>query len=122
MPGFGRMDGCVAKAHPVGSVAGKRGGSAGIPSGRNAWVPQRPVLPSVAQEGWPLGTRKDPMPNMSRPTRRTVLKGLGVALALPWLEAMAPVAHAADGPAAAAVPRRIVALQPTKGIMPQPFF
>jgi hypothetical protein len=59
---------------------------------------------------------------MSRPTRRTVLKGLGVALALPWLEAMAPVAHAADGPAAAAVPRRIVAIQPNMGIMPQLFF
>jgi hypothetical protein len=54
--------------------------------------------------------------------RRTVLKGLGVAFALPWLEALAPVLHAADGPVTGAVPRRIVAIQPNMGIMPQLFF
>jgi hypothetical protein len=51
-------------------------------------------------------------------TRRTVLKALGVTLALPWLEALAP---AADGPTAG-VPRRMVAIQPNMGIMPQLFF
>ena len=30
--------------------------------------------------------------------RRTALKGLGAAVALPWLEAMAPVASAAPAP------------------------
>jgi len=55
--------------------------------------------------------------------RRTLLKCIGVALALPWLEAMTPAtAHAAEGPAAGAVPRRLVAIQPNMGIMPQLFF
>lgn len=58
----------------------------------------------------------------SRLPRRTVLKGLGVALALPWLEAMTPVLQAADGPTAGGVPRRLVAIQPNMGIMPQLFF
>jgi len=57
-----------------------------------------------------------------RPSRRTVLKGLGVAFALPWLEALAPALSAADGSAAGAVPRRMVAIQPNMGIMPQLFF
>lgn len=50
--------------------------------------------------------------------RRTLLKGAGVCLALPWLDAMTP-ARAAD---AAASPRRMVAIQTNMGILPQFFF
>jgi hypothetical protein len=50
--------------------------------------------------------------------RRTFLRGAGVALALPWLEAMRPRC-AAD---AAAVPRRLVAIETNMGILPQFFF
>jgi hypothetical protein len=56
--------------------------------------------------------------------RRTFLRGTGIALALPFLEAMRPVfgtaAKAAE--AAAAVPRRMVCIQTNQGIMPQFFF
>lgn len=51
-------------------------------------------------------------------SRRTFLRGTGVALALPWLEAMRP-AHAAD---ANSVPRRMVAIETNMGILPQYFF
>ena len=45
------------------------------------------------------------MPNISR---RTALKGLGVSLALPWLEAMGPVTTwAADGETKAPAPNRM---------------
>lgn len=51
---------------------------------------------------------------MARPiTRRTVLKGLGAAVALPWLEAMAPVASAAP---AAKSPLRAAFLYVPNGI------
>src|SRR5262249_5618806 len=48
-------------------------------------------------------------------TRRTVLKGLGTALALPWLESLA---WAATAPAVAGLPRRLVFLSiPNAGNM-----
>ena len=52
-------------------------------------------------------------------SRRTFLRGAGVALALPWLESMVP-ARAATGPAA--VPHRVVAIETNMGILPQFFF
>lgn len=51
-------------------------------------------------------------------SRRTFLRGAGVALALPWLDAMLPGASAA----APAVPRRLVAIETNMGILPQFFF
>lgn len=52
--------------------------------------------------------------------RRTFLRGMGVAIALPALDAMTPTfARAADKPA---TPRRLVAIQTNLGIMPHLFF
>src|SRR5262245_48173842 len=50
--------------------------------------------------------------------RRAFLRGAGVALGLPLLDAMLPARAAA----AAAPPRRFVAIQTTQGIMPHLFF
>jgi hypothetical protein len=55
------------------------------------------------------------MPTLSR---RAFLRGTGVALALPFLDAMRP----AFGAAAAEAPRRLVAVQTNMGILPQFFF
>ncbi|HVX10295.1 MAG TPA: DUF1552 domain-containing protein [Pirellulales bacterium] len=52
-------------------------------------------------------------------SRRALLRGAGVALALPWLDAMRP-ACAADS--SADVPRRLVAIETNMGILPQFFF
>ena len=52
-------------------------------------------------------------------SRRTFLRGAGVALSLPWLDAMNPT-RAAD--VAKATPQRMVAIQTNQGIMPQFFF
>lgn len=52
-------------------------------------------------------------------SRRTFLRGTGVALALPYLDAMRP-AWAAEEPSA--VPRRMVAVETNMGILPQFFF
>jgi hypothetical protein len=53
-------------------------------------------------------------------SRRTFLKGIGVSLALPSIEAMTPAfAVAAD---VAKTPRRLVAIQTNLGIMPHLFF
>jgi hypothetical protein len=50
-------------------------------------------------------------------SRRTVLKGLGTALALPWLEAMAPaVAVAGGGAGQTTLPRRMAFLYVPNGI------
>jgi Protein of unknown function (DUF1552) len=51
--------------------------------------------------------------------RRAFLRGTGVTLALPFLEAMQP---AFGAQAAAAVPRRMVCIQTNMGILPQFFF
>ena len=53
-------------------------------------------------------------------SRRTVLKGAGVALAVPWLSAMSP-ALAARGKTTAA-PRRFVALTLSLGLVPENLF
>ena len=53
-------------------------------------------------------------------SRRAFLKGTGVCLALPLLEAMRP-AFGAEA-AAAATPRRMVAIETNMGILPQFFF
>jgi hypothetical protein len=56
-------------------------------------------------------------------TRRTLLRGAGVALALPLLEGMAVPLLAGGGDAPSApVPRRLVAIETNMGIMPQFFF
>lgn len=60
-------------------------------------------------------------------SRRATLKGLGVALTLPFLEAMTPVLGAVEpsalsGPAAKIIPRRMVCIETNMGIMPQFFF
>ncbi len=51
--------------------------------------------------------------------RRQFLRGAGVALALPFLDAMRPAFGAA---AASAPPRRMIAIQTNMGILPQFFF
>ena len=51
-------------------------------------------------------------------SRRTFLRGAGVAMALPFLDAMAPVRAAGT----AKVPRRFIAIQTNMGILPQYFF
>lgn len=57
---------------------------------------------------------------MNQPlTRRSFLRGAGVALALPLLEVMRPV-FAADP--LTAVPRRLLAIETNMGILPQFFF
>ena len=53
--------------------------------------------------------------------RRTFLKGSGVCLALPLLDAMRP-SFAAGKAAADAIPRRMVAIETNMGILPQFFF
>ncbi len=56
-------------------------------------------------------------------SRRTFLRGAGITMALPLLEAMLPVFSTASARAAqAAVPRRMVAIETNMGIMPQLFF
>lgn len=52
-------------------------------------------------------------------SRRTFLRGAGVAMALPFLDAMRPT-FGAD--AAAELPRRMVAIETNMGILPQYFF
>jgi len=52
-------------------------------------------------------------------SRRAFLRGAGVTLALPFLEAMQPVFGAQ---AAVAIPRRMVCIQTNMGIIPQFFF
>ncbi len=57
------------------------------------------------------------MSRARRLSRRTVLRGLGTAIALPWLEAMVPIARAAEGPGrSAALPRRIAFLYVPNGV------
>ncbi len=53
-------------------------------------------------------------------SRRTLLRGAGVALALPLLDAMLRPAYSAEAPDA--VPRRMVAIETNMGILPQFFF
>lgn len=57
-------------------------------------------------------------------SRRAILRGAGVAMALPLLEAMRPLfgsaARAAD--AESAIPRRMLAIETNQGLLPQYFF
>lgn len=55
-------------------------------------------------------------------SRRTFLRGAGVALALPWLEAMTPRSHAAAKAAAALPKRRMVAMCYGLSLHPDYFF
>jgi hypothetical protein len=49
-------------------------------------------------------------------SRRTVLRGLGAAVALPWLEAMAPLNVQASTPAARSAPTRLAFLYVPNGV------
>ena len=66
----------------------------------------------------------DPFPTTfrtpTRGTRRTFLRGAGVAVALPWLEALGRpgTARGASGDP----PRRMLAIETTMGLLPQYFF
>jgi len=62
--------------------------------------------------------RKSPGAGPPAPSRRTFLRGAGVAMALPWLECMLPACKGE----AAAIPRRMVAIETNMGILPQFFF
>jgi hypothetical protein len=53
---------------------------------------------------------------MTRVSRRTVLKGIGAAVALPWLEATAPLTALASSPAAGSVPNRLAFLYVPNGV------
>ncbi len=55
-------------------------------------------------------------------SRRRVLRGLGVALALPLLDCLAARAGAAEPGAASATPRRMLCIETNQGILPQHFF
>ena len=55
-------------------------------------------------------------------SRRTFLRGAGVALALPLLEGMRPLFGSSSAHAASNIPRRMVAIETNMGIMPQFFF
>ena len=60
-----------------------------------------------------------------RVSRRAFLRGAGVALSLPWLDAMTPAfaRTPADAPGSpGGAPRRMVAVQTNMGILPQHFF
>ena len=60
-----------------------------------------------------------PLSTPTTTSRRALLRGCGVGVALPWLEALAP------RPAKAAEPRaplRLVAIETTMGLLPQCFF
>ncbi|MEZ0276843.1 MAG: hypothetical protein ACAH88_18180, partial [Roseimicrobium sp.] len=59
---------------------------------------------------------------MKHLSRRTFLRGAGVSLALPLLEAMMPSARVAAAIAAATSPRRMVAINIPLGFLGEKFF
>src|SRR5690606_9985809 len=63
-------------------------------------VPAPPRIGSVASrlQGAPA------MPGTTRLSRRTILRGMGVTVSLPWLEAMGPLLAWADQPAPSDAP------------------
>lgn len=61
------------------------------------------------------------MPSIGPLSRRTFLRGAGITLALPFLDAMHPV-FGGSASSHAEVPRRMVCIQTNQGIMPQFFF
>lgn len=57
------------------------------------------------------------MPRPHKLSRRTVLRGMGVAMSLPWLEAMGPLAAWADAPTLdKAIPNRMAFLYVPNGV------
>ena len=73
---------------------------------------------------WPADkdTTMNPLNRTSNLPRRTLLKGLGVALALPFLDCMAPRLGAVEPSSALALPRRMFCIETNQGILPQHFF
>jgi len=59
---------------------------------------------------------------MNALSRRTLLRGAGVALALPWLDAMRPVRLRAATTAASAAPARLIAMNIPLGFLAENFF
>src|SRR5262245_51444247 len=59
---------------------------------------------------------------MKEISRRKFLRGAGVCLALPWLEAMMPSQIRAAGTAAVGAPRRMVAINIPLSFIPEKFF
>jgi len=55
-------------------------------------------------------------------SRRQFLRGTGIALALPWLESVAPVFGAGASAPAAQPPRRLLAICNNLGLLPEQFF
>src|SRR5213082_3197392 len=61
-------------------------------------------------------SRKGLLPMTTPISRRTLLKGLGTAVALPWMESLSFAAPVPAGSAAAAAPRRIAFLYVPNGV------
>lgn len=59
---------------------------------------------------------------MKEISRRAFLRGAGVCLTLPWLEAMLPSRIRAAGTAAVTAPKRVVAINIPLGFIPEKFF
>lgn len=55
-------------------------------------------------------------------SRRTMLRGTGVAMSIPFLDAMTPAIATPGSPVSGELPRRILAIETTLGILPQYFF
>lgn len=62
------------------------------------------------------------MPTSHLPSRRAVLRGVGVTVALPWLEAIPHVARGAEANAPAAQPKRFAVLFMGNGISPKNWY
>src|SRR6185369_11361359 len=67
-------------------------------------------------KGTATGEKAMMIPRQKPLSRRTVLRGAGVALGLPWLEAMAPSALSASAPAATKSPVRMAVLYMANGV------
>jgi len=62
---------------------------------------------------------RNSVPTPARPSRRAFLRGLGVTLALPWLESTPRACGAAKSPAP---PQRMLLISNNLGVLPKPFF
>ena len=77
----------------------------------------------MLQNSMPEPSPRLPQRQIAQPlARRTMLKGLGVAMALPFLEAMTPSLFAADTAQNTASPRRMVIMMNSLSLLPQHFF
>jgi hypothetical protein len=81
---------------------------------------ERGRLARAPLNGTPMNKNVTIVPRPARLSRRTFLRGVGVTLALPYLDAMRP-AFAARA-ASPTPPRRMVCIQTNLGILPQYFF